>query len=299
MSRRETRNITGIRGTGAVDANAVWRVFECFSPGCDQLIKASEDWIEEQSVSGAPVAVECPKCGFQNSEDVIERAARWKYCRVCEWLQPLDNFHKHKPRGRSFRSGHQLECRVCKNTRINLDLNPKRTSDQHREAAQRRRLYSLVSGEAGKIDSHAVFERFSGRCFNCDKPLTYKVRGAKDYDLDHTLPAKHLWPLSTGNATLLCSKCNNAKHDKWPSEFYTPVQLKALARLTSIEYELLSGPPKLNPLAIEAILTNVDRFIEQWIAYPDDLKKMRQLIQEMNNIDIFTSASIVPDFLKE
>lgn len=31
MSRRETRNITGIRGTGVVDANAVWRVFECFA----------------------------------------------------------------------------------------------------------------------------------------------------------------------------------------------------------------------------------------------------------------------------
>jgi 5-methylcytosine-specific restriction endonuclease McrA len=298
MPRRETRNTTGIRGTGAVDANAVWRVFECFSPGCDQLMKISEDLIAEQRVNGVLVAVECPKCGFQNAENVIERAARWKYCRVCEWLQPLDNFHKHKPRGRAFRSGHQLECRICKNTRINLDLNPKRTSDQHREASQRRRLYSLISAEAGKIDSHAVFERFGGCCFNCNKPLTYKVRDVKDYDLDHTLPAKHLWPLSTGNATLLCSECNNAKHDKWPSEFYTPAQLKALARLTSIEYECLSGPPRLNPKAVEAILANVDRFIEQWIAYPDDLKKVRQLIQDMNGIDIFASASTVPDFLQ-
>ena len=63
MSRRETRNITGIRGTSAVDANAVWRVFECFSPGCDQLMKVSEDWIEEQRAmvsqlpSHAPSAV--------------------------------------------------------------------------------------------------------------------------------------------------------------------------------------------------------------------------------------------------
>lgn len=211
----------------------------------------------------------------------------------------MENFHKHKPSGRSFRSGRQLECRVCKNTRINPNLNPLRTSDQHREAAQRRRLYSLLSGEAGKIDSHAVFERFGGRCFNCSKLLTYKVRGTKEYDLDHTLPAKHLWPLSTGNATLLCSECNNAKHDKWPSEFYKPEQIKALARLTSIEYGFLSGPPKLNPKAVEAILANVDRFIEQWIAYPEDLKKVRQLIQEMNGIDIFTRASTVPDFLKE
>jgi len=299
MPRRETRNITGIRGTGAVDANAVWRVFECYSPGCDQLMKVSEDWIEEQRAAGAQIAVGCSKCGFQNAAEIIERAARWKYCRVCEWLQPLDNFHKHKPRGRSFRSGHQLECRFCKNTRINPDLNPKRTSDQHREAAQRRRLYRLISGEEGKIDSHAVFERFGGKCFSCGKPLIYKARGAKGYDLDHTLPAKYLWPLNTANATLLCGECNNAKHDKWPAEFYKPEQLKALARLTSIEYDVLNGPPTLNPKALEAILANVDRFIEQWIAYPDDIKKIRQLIQEMNGTDIFAGASTVPNFLKE
>jgi hypothetical protein len=76
------------------------------------------------------------------------------------------------------------------------------------------------------------------------------------------LPAKYLWPLSTSNATLLCSECNNAKHDKWPSEFYRPDQLKALARLASIEYDFLSGPPVLNPKAVEAILANVDRLIE-------------------------------------
>ena len=151
MSRRETRNITGIRGTGAVDANAVWRVFECFSPGCDQLMKVSEDWIEEQRANGVSVPSMFQVRFPEHRGRSVERAARWKYCRVCEWLQPLDNFHKHKPRGRSFRSGHQLECRVCKNTRINPDLNPKRTSDQHREASQRRRLYSLISGEAGKI----------------------------------------------------------------------------------------------------------------------------------------------------
>lgn len=297
MARRQTRNVTGIRGTGAIDANAVWRVFECFRPGCDQLIKVSEDWIEDRLNTEVEAIVICPKCGFKNANDILERAARWKYCRVCEWLQPLENFHKHKPRGRSFRSGRQLECRVCKNTRINPDLNPKRTSDQHREASQRRRLYSLVSGDEGRIDSKAVFDRFGNRCFNCGKPLTYAVRGAKDHDLDHTLPAKYLWPLSTGNATLLCSECNNSKHDKWPSEYYAPEQLKALARLTSIEYDLLAGEPKLNPTAVEAILANVDQFIEQWITYPDEIKKIRQLVLDMNAVDIFARANVVPDFL--
>ncbi len=68
MPRRQTQNTTGIRGTGVVDASAVWRVFECSRPSCDQLIKVSEDWIEEQHTSGVSVTVECPKCAFQNTE---------------------------------------------------------------------------------------------------------------------------------------------------------------------------------------------------------------------------------------
>lgn len=54
----------------------------------------------------------------------------------------------------------------------------------------------------------------------------------------------------------------------------------------------------MNPKAIEGILANVDRFIEQWIAYPDDIKKVRQIILDMNGIDIYARASTVPDFLK-
>ncbi len=298
MARRVARNVTNIRGTGVVNASEVWRVFECYRPGCDQLMKVSEDWLKTEQAQGHLAGAKCPRCGFENPPAIIERASRWKYCRVCEWLQPLENFHKHKPTGRSFRSGRQLECRVCKNTRINPDLNPKRTSDQHREASQRRQLYHLLSGEEGKIDSRAIFERFERQCFNCGKPLVYKARSAKGYGIDHTLPAKYLWPLTTARATLLCADCNNAKHDKWPSEFYKPAQLKRLARLTSIEYDLLDGAPRLNPIAVTRIVANVDQFIEQWIAYPEDITKVRELILEMEGKDIFALARIVPDFLK-
>ena len=45
MPRRQTQNTTGIRGTGAADANVVWRVFECYRPSCEQLMKVSEDWM--------------------------------------------------------------------------------------------------------------------------------------------------------------------------------------------------------------------------------------------------------------
>lgn len=69
MARRPTRNITGIRGSGKVNYAEVWRVFECFSPGCDCLMKVSEDWIQAQKAAGQPVSSACPRCGFINSED--------------------------------------------------------------------------------------------------------------------------------------------------------------------------------------------------------------------------------------
>ena len=298
MPRRTTRNVTNIRGTGVIDETQVWRVFECFRPGCDCLMKVTEDWLEARKVNGRRVEVKCRKCGYANTGEVLDRAARWKYCRVCEWLQPLESFHRHKPTGRSFRSGHQLECRVCKNTRINPVLNPKRTSDQHREAGQRRRLYVLLSGESSKIDSRRVFDRFDARCFQCGKELTYTGRGKGRYGLDHTLPAKYLWPLTTANATLLCEDCNNAKHDKWPSQFYKPAQLKRLAVLSGIRFDMLAGPPCLNKDAVRTILANVDSFLQQWIPYPDEIRKIRQLILDFEGIDIYRQAKTVPEFLK-
>jgi len=298
--RRATINITDIRGTGQVNYAEVWRVFECYRPGCDALLKMAESEIEQLAQAGEPIVFACPKCGFANDRAVLERAARWKYCRVCEWLQPLENFHKHKPNAASFRSGRQLECKVCKNLRINPQLNPLRTTDQHREASDRRRLYVLLSGETEKIDSRAVFDRFGGHCFHCGKPLIYKARGVRDYDLDHTLPAKLLWPLKTSSATLLCNDCNNAKHGQWPGDFYKEAgKLKSLSVLTGIPYELLNGPPQVNPEAVERIRANIDDFLTRWVAYPDEIKRIRTMIQEMTGIDVFEGAKVVPGFLLE
>jgi hypothetical protein len=300
MPRRTTKNVTNIRGTGQVDYCEVWRVFECFSPGCDALLKMSESEIERQTQEENLVTLRCPKCGFANDRAILDRAARWKYCRVCEWLQPLDNFHKHKPNTGSFRSGRQLECKGCKNLRINPSLNPLRTSDQHRESSERRRLYELLSGDAVKLDDRAVYERFGGRCFACGKALAYRVSGVKDFDLDHTLPAKLLWPLTTESATLLCNDCNNAKHGAWPSEFYRDsAKLRQLAVLTGVPFDLLSGPPHVNRQAIEGLRANVDGFLNRWIAYPDEIKRIRALIQQDSGVDIFADAKAVPAFLRD
>lgn len=298
MPRRPTRNITGIAGTGAVDYKVVWRVLECCKPGCDALLKVSED------EPGFPeVTTKCPKCGSEIGPDFIQRAPQWKYCRVCEWLQPLDAFHRHKPNSSSFRSGRQLECKVCKNLRINPNLNPKRTADQHREAAQKRRLYALLSGEPGKIDSKKVFDRFHGRCFKCGEKLKYTARGRGNFRLDHTLPAKLLWPLTTENATLLCGEdvndCNNHKHDLWPAKFYTKPKLRELAVLTGFPFDSLAGSPKLNPAAVAKLRANVDQFLQRWIEYQDEISRIRKLVLEMEGFDIKQHAHSWPAFLDE
>ena len=274
-------------------------------PGYDDLIEETlEKCIQNKKSQGKNIpVVKCPKCGQKiYIDDEFLRStknSRWKYCRVCEWLQPLQNFDLHKPNTGSFRSGRQLECKICKRTKINPVLNPLRTSDQHREAAQRRRLYGILSGELGKINSKEIFEKFDGKCFNCGKPLEFRDGKIIGGAIDHTLPARYLWPLTTENATLLCNECNNKKHDKWPSEFYDKKKLKKLAVLTGIPFDVLSGKPKLNPESLKKILANVDKFIEDWIEYPEDIKKIRNLILEMEEIDIFEKAKYVPKYLKE
>lgn len=296
MPRRRTRNITGIRGTGAVDATAVWRVFECGKPGCDQLLKASEDDISEQ---GSAFFLACPKCSLNNPVAQINLAARWKYCLVCERLQSLEYFHRHAPNSRSFRSGRQLECIRCKNLVINPRLNPLRTPDQHREASERRRLHGFLSMEV-KTNAREIYKRFNYRCFNCNREL--KIRESR---VDHTLPARLLWPLQTG-PTLLCQDCNGDKAEAWPSEFYkrdaTNIDVEKLRRLsvlTGIAYKLLAGPPQLNPAAVEWIKTHVDEFIERWIRHPDEIRRIRRTVKAMTGQDIYSFASIVPPFLRE
>ena len=153
----------------------------------------------------------------------------------------------------------------------------------------------------GRIDTKAVFDKFKGTCFKCDRELHYSstTSTSSDFNLDHTLPVRLLWPLETQKATLLCAKCNRDKHGLWPSEVYSVAKLRRLARLTSYEYALLAGKPKINEAAVERIIADVDGFIERWIPYPNDVKKLRRLIQYYAQIDIFEGASHVPDSLLE
>lgn len=223
-------------------------------------------------------------------DDYLAEAARYKYCLYCSALLPLDAFDQHSAR----QSGRQGECRLCK-AWYNGVKNQTRLAEQHREASQRRRLYGLLSGQE-RIDIPAIHERFGGRCFKCHAEI--RLNGTNQR-LDHTLPAKLLWPYSTDTATLLCDACNGTKTGKWPSEFYSAAEIRGLSRLTSIPHDILAGPPSLNPDAVATVLNDVDKFIEDWIAQPDDIRKVRRLIMEFEGVDMFDLASTVPAFLKD
>lgn len=143
--------------------------------------------------------------------------------------------------------------------------NPFRTTDQHRESAQKRKLFLNIAGNHKIIDT-VIYSKFGHSCFNCGKDIkTYQ--NSIEKPLDHTLPVKFLWPLTTENATLLCQSCNTRKSDKWPSEFYEDSQLRVLHRLTGIPYPVLtvlSGDTHYNPDAIEKLkdLKEVEKLID-------------------------------------
>lgn len=297
-----------VKGMGDV----VFKGFGCLNSECKEFIFVRKDQLDED------FSIVCPSCGYilraggesvfydyklvninTNSiveegkfvilhDDYIKEAQEYKYCIICGTLKPLDSFDRHSAR----QSERQGECRLCKTIYNNIK-NQTRIIDQHREASEKRRLYGFLAKEPAKIDAKAIYDKFGCKCFRCGIALPYPIEG----DIDHTLPAKLFWPVSTG-ATLLCSNCNNLKHGKWPSEVYTDNELKKLAVYTGIKYEVLSGKPIINPDAVQWLIENIDYFIERWIEYPDEIKRIRKLVLEMTGEDIFSHAKIVPEYLK-
>lgn len=296
-----------VKGMGDV----VFKGFQCLQPSCREFIFIRKDDISEF------FEIPCPTCGHlhkygeetkffdykllnieENStiregefsilhDDYVDEATEFKYCIVCCALKPLDHFDKHSAR----KSKRQGECRLCKAIYNNLK-NPTRTTDQHREGSQKRRLYvELTSGE--KIDSKEIYDRFSYKCFKCGKDLGQDIQGRSiklGGNLDHTLPAKFLWPLTTENATLLCQRHNGEKAEKWPSEFYTDQEIKRLVTLTGIPYDTLAGKPHYNPEAIERLRDSnfVDALLVKYAAYMDEVITIRNRILLATNFDMFS-----------
>ncbi|SNT73154.1 HNH endonuclease [Paracoccus seriniphilus] len=295
--------------------DVVFKVFQCFNPECQEIIAVREDTL------GEDFEIKCPACGYVHRtgdaqkfydyellhtttnkkiedgsfeiliDDYVAEAMQYKYCIICNALKPLEAFHKHASR----RSGRQGECRLCK-TVYNGIKNQTRITDQHREAAQKRRLYLDIAGP-GKIDSGQVRKRFDNKCFKCGCDLS----DPKEGHLDHTLPVSLLWPLTTDNATLLCGRHNGEKSGRWPSEYYSDAELKRLAISTGVPYETLLGPAHINPDALNALENKVfvDQLLAKYAAYIDEIIKVRNRILKMTGFDFFSVSTSISQSIVE
>ncbi len=297
-----------VKGMGDV----VFKGFECLNSECRQYIFIRKDELIEE------FEITCPSCLYimRNGEetkyfdyilkskldksiieqgefsilhdDYISEAKEYKYCILCYTLKPLDFFDNHASRN----SGRQGECRLCKKV-YNTIKNQTRLSDQHREAAQKRRLYLDLAG-GQKIDSRKILRRFENKCFKCGKDLSNASQ--KEWHLDHTLPVYYLWPLTTINATLLCQEHNSEKAGKWPFGYYSTEELKRLAVMTGIPYDILCGKPQYNPDALERLrnLKYVEQLLIKYIHYESEIRRLRNRILSETGFDFFQNTNISP-----
>ena len=290
--------------------DVVFKGFQCLNPDCQEFIFVRKEDISEF------FEILCPGCAHvhgygeetkfydytllnmaKNSvvkegefsilhDGYVDEAQEFKYCIICCTLKPLDFFDRHSAR----KSKRQGECRLCKAVYNELK-NPTRTTDQHREAAQKRRLYVELTG-GKKIDSKTIYERFGYKCFKCGEDLRHDIQAKsvqRGGNLDHTLPAKFLWPMTSHNATLLCRRHNGEKAEKWPSEFYTDQEVRRLVTLTGIPYGTMAGDPQYNPDAIKRLSDPefVDTLLTKYAAYMDEMITVRNRILNATGFDMF------------
>ena len=273
MVRRQTRNITRIPRIDGIPFHDAWAYFTCVScrkenlvPIGMQLLSPDDayevakwkcrhcgfmhekgaplpftDWPKEAVKSGAMAAGRFWQAFFRTATE--NPASYWKQCNTCGRILPFNAFSRHAGWGPLER---QMECRACKGA-INAILNPRRTKEQLQEGSVRRRAADmLLEGENEKIDHRRLFRRFDSKCFKTGNPL--KIKDRRSWAIDHILPSKYLYPLTTNNAALLSREANENKRDRWPSKFYTNTELIRLAQLTGADLTLLTSPePILNP----------------------------------------------------
>ena len=295
-----------VRGKGDV----VFKVLQCLAPPCQAWIAVHRDEIrpgfhlrcesclhelsDGESTSLFDYDLEVEGQIVESSKfvvdhgDYVRNAPEYKYCLLCYTMKPIDSFGIHKSRPQSGRQG---ECTSCK-TSYNRIKNKTRIPDQHREASERRRLLGLLGGDTARIDRNQIRKKYRYKCFSCDR-----IIDEHNEAFDHTLPVRLLWPMTTENATLLCTTCNGQKGARWPSEFYDEQHLRVLAVLTGIPYDLLVGNPTVNEQALAMIQEDPDSFLAEWIHRPDELRTLRGLVKDIASVDIFENATTVPGYI--
>ena len=300
----------------------LYRGFQCLNPECTNFI-----FIEDSEITD-DFDIACGVCNFRHAagevsriydydlrdkrdesviesgsfevlhDDYVNEAKGYKYCVICATLKPIELFDRHSAR----KTGRQGECNLCKQI-YNSIKNQTRLADQHREASQRRRLYTELTNSP-RIDIGAIYEKFDSKCFKCWLELDSdreKGKGELRGNLDHTLPAKFLWPLTTHNATLLCKAHNAEKAEKWPGEYYTDAELRRLSPLVGIDYRILKGPAHFNPDAIDRLkkATFVEKVFARYARYIDELIALRNRILSATGVDYFKSwPKISADLIK-
>jgi len=292
--------------------DVLYRGFQCLNPNCTNFI-----FIEDAEI-GDDFEVVCSACNFKHvagessliydydlrdkrdnsiiesgvfeivHDDYVGEAKGYKYCIICSTLKPLELFDRHSAR----KTGRQGECNLCKQL-YNALKNQSRLADQHREASQKRRLYTELTNSP-RIDIGAIYEKFDAKCFKCGAELSGdREKGKKELrgNLDHTLPAKFLWPLTTHNATLLCKDHNAEKAEKWPSHYYTDAELRKLAPLVGINYLTLKADQHFNPEALKRLedVAFVEKLFAKYARYEDELIGLRNRILATTGLDFFKS----------
>jgi hypothetical protein len=314
VEKKNFQRAPHVEGKGDV----LYRGFGCLNPKCTRFIL-----VEDKDITDT-FNIVCPACKFEHAagetsiiydydlrdrrdnsifesgkfeilhDDYVQEAKGYKYCIICSTLKPIELFDKHGAR----QTGRQGECNLCKRL-YNSIKNQTRLAEQHREASQKRRLYTELASNP-RIDIGKIYERFNNRCFKCGKELSEdREKGARELrgNLDHTLPAKWLWPMTTDNATLLCKGHNGAKAEKWPRDYYNEAELRKLAPLVGIDYHTLKGPEHFNPEALKRLeeAVFVEKLFIRYARYLDELIMLRNKILDATKFDFFKSWPRISD----
>lgn len=228
------------------------------------------------------------------------------YCihEVNQKLRPVGDFTTNKmyphlrPSEKIF--GLQPFCKESKRKYVNNGKagNSSRTKDQHLEdvgSRFRQKLIVSALGYTPKISYKDIYKKYDGCCFKCKKEIPFNRTDLKG--LDHTLPHAYWWPYTTENATLLCTNCNQAKKDKWPSYFYTIEELKELSKLTNIDFNILSSKtPLFNMDFIEKVDYSFDKIMSlcesRFRNRKSPLNFLKKLYKESNRLKSTNNSKI-------
>lgn len=186
VKRLNFSNPDHVKGMG----DKTFRGFQCLNKECKNLIFVQVERIDPD------FEYICDKCGFEHKagetttlynyeliderdkslieagsfqllhDDYVGESKEYKYCIVCGALKPFELFDVHGSR----QTGRQGECRLCKQV-YNGIKNQTRLTEQHREASQKRRLYTHFE-DREKMDVAIIYARFGNCCFKCGTDLS-------------------------------------------------------------------------------------------------------------------------------